>query len=73
MNQLHAAGAILMDGTFDCCRTFFAHVRTIDCAASRHYVLLVFYLLANALEDSYRTLFTKINEKLCKSEDADFI
>jgi hypothetical protein len=71
-NQLYAAGIILMDGTFDYCPKFFAQVCTIHCAANKHYVLLVFCLLANTLEDTYRPLFTKTNEKSCKSEDADF-
>ena len=71
-NQLAAADVILMDGTFDYCPKFFAQVSTIHCTANTHYVLLLFYLLANALEDTCRTLFKKINEKSCKSEDADF-
>jgi hypothetical protein len=72
LTQLHAADIILMDGTSDYCPKFFAQVCTIYCAANTHYVLLLFYLLVNTLEDTYRTLFTKISEKLCKSEDADF-
>lgn len=30
-----------------------------------HYKPLLFCLLVNKLEDTYRTLFTKINEMLC--------
>ena len=72
LSQLHAADIILMDGTFDNCPEFFAQVCNIRCAANTHYVLLVLCLLANTLEDTYRALITKINEKLCKSENAGF-
>ena len=71
-NPLDAADIILMDGTFDCCPKFFAQVCTIRCAANELYTLLLLCLLANTLEDTYRTFFTKISEKLRKSEDADF-
>ena len=72
LNQLDAADIILRDGTFDCCPTFFAQLCTIHCTANEHYIRLLLCLLANTLEDTCRTLFTKISEKLCKSEDADF-
>jgi hypothetical protein len=72
LNQLAAADVILMDGTFDYCCKFFAQVFTIHCAANGHCILLLLCLLVNKLEENYKTFFTKINEKLCKSEDADF-
>jgi hypothetical protein len=34
LSQLHAAGIILVDGTFDYCPEFFAQVCTIHCAAN---------------------------------------
>ena len=64
LNQLAAADVILMDGTFDCCPKFFAQVFTIHCAANGHYIPLLFCLLAKKLEDTYKTLFSKINEML---------
>ena len=65
LKQLAAADVILMDGTFDYRPKCFAQVFTIHCAANGHYIPLLFCLLVNKLEDTYRTLFTKINEISC--------
>jgi hypothetical protein len=54
-----------MDGSFDYCPKFFAQVFTIHCVANGHYVHLLFCLLVSKLGDTYKTLFTKINEVLC--------
>jgi hypothetical protein len=66
LKQLTAADVILMHGTFDYCPKFFAQVFTIHCAANGHYIPLLFCLMVNKLEGTYRTLFTKINDVSCK-------
>ena len=40
-------------------------VFTIHCAANGHYILWLFCLLVNKIADSYRTIFTEINEMSC--------
>jgi hypothetical protein len=65
LKQLAAADVNLMHGTFHYCPKFFAQVFTIHCAANEHYIPLLFCLLVNTLEDTYRNLFTKISEISC--------
>lgn len=70
IDYLKQAGRVLMDGTFEYCCKYFTQLFTIHIEVNGHYVPVLFCLLPDKKQATYKALFEKIKRLMGDSSIA---